>query len=60
MFWVMVYNYEKTTDEGRGEPVRRIGPFSTRKLAEKADDGLTRQLNHSRFYSVVEEERRVR
>jgi uncharacterized FlaG/YvyC family protein len=33
--------------------VREIGPYQSLRLAEKAEDGLTRQLDHDRFYSDV-------
>ena len=50
-FYVEIIAYEDQ------EPVHTLGPFGSKKIAEKADNGLTRQLDHERFYtSIVEKE----
>lgn len=45
-YYVEIREYETDRLE------KRLGPMSERK-ADKVDDGLTRQLDHDRFYTVI-------
>jgi hypothetical protein len=47
-FYVQVIEFES------GKVERELGPYVNERLAEKADDGLTRQLNHERYYTRIE------
>lgn len=35
------------------KPVKVLGPYAQERLAEKADDGVNRNLNHEAFYTVI-------
>lgn len=45
-YYVEIRDYETDGLE------KRLGPMSERK-ADKVDAGLTRQLDHDRFYTVI-------
>jgi hypothetical protein len=38
-------------ESATGAVEKKLGPFATERLRDKADDGLTRQLDHARFYT---------
>lgn len=48
--YVVIY---ETTDKGDREE-KRLGPYETERLAEKADSGANRNLNHERFWTRIE------
>lgn len=31
--------------------VKKLGPYTSERLRDRADDGVNRQLNHERFYT---------
>lgn len=48
MSWfVDILSYEDDTR------IRRLGPFPSMHLADKADDGVNRNLNHEMFYTEI-------
>lgn len=52
MGW-MVKVIEYDTD---GKVVKALGPYDSERIAMRADHGLNRQLDHERFYTMVEED----
>lgn len=34
-----------------GETIKTLGPYASGRLADRAESGLTRQIDHERFYS---------
>ena len=51
MFWVQVIETETEKVE------REIGPYTTERMAERAEDGVNRNLNHDRFHTDIREEK---
>ena len=48
-------NYYVQVREIVGDKLEReIGPYASLRLAEKAEDGVLRQLNHERYFTDVE------
>ncbi len=47
---VIIKSYET------GEVIKTIGTGLTEKKADKVDSGVNRNLNHERFFTLVEEE----
>lgn len=41
---------------GTDDVTEKLGPYDNERQAERAEAGLTRQLDHDRFYSVIVEE----
>lgn len=38
-------------EHATGKVEKKLGPFASTRLRDKADDGLTRQLDHERFFT---------
>lgn len=36
-----------------GAVVKTLGPFATQRAADRADDGLNRNLDHAAYYTVI-------
>lgn len=49
MIYVEVVEYESD------KVVKRMGPFSSERQADKCCDGVDRNLNHEQFYSQTHE-----
>ena len=48
--------YERK-DEGADALETKLGPYTTERIAERAERGVNRNLDHDRFYTgVVDEE----
>lgn len=43
----------EVTDKGEREE-KRLGPYSSERIASKADAGVNRNLNHERFFTRTE------
>jgi len=52
-FYVQVIRYKDS------EIVQQLGPKSKRQI-EKLDDGLTRQMNHAEYYTLIVDESDVK
>ena len=44
-------HYIDIVSYGTGETVKTLGPFLSDRLADRAEGGLLRQIDHERFYS---------
>lgn len=46
-FYVQVIEFDT------GEAIRRLGPYNSKRLAENAERGIERNLDHSRFFTRI-------
>jgi hypothetical protein len=54
MRWRVVV-YEVNPDpEFHDEPVKVMGPYTSERKADKVCDGVSINMNHDRYYAVVE------
>lgn len=49
-YYVVIYE----SGIGGDVEVKRLGPYASKKLADKADSGANRNLNHERFFTLTE------
>lgn len=41
-----------------GEIEKSLGPYGSERTAERAEDGLNRNIDHERYYTDIREEER--
>jgi len=56
-WYIEIVEWKGDADPSTDTVVKRLGPYANQALASKADDGVTRNLNHERYYSRLVEEK---
>lgn len=49
-WYVVIYEHAENM---KPREEKRLGPYSSERLAEKADAGVNRNLNHEKFYTNI-------
>lgn len=52
---IVEYPTKELADDEEFQIERRLGPYSSERLADRADNGINRQLDHERFFTRIVE-----
>lgn len=46
-------HYVQVIEIETGNKIKELGPYKSERMAEKAEDGVNRNLNHHKFFTWV-------